>query len=82
MSIKVLEVERQYSVKSAADLLDVSTQYIYDRMDAGELPRRLDLGGGKAKYRIPASDLQAFIDARTSDSRKPGVAAPGQNTNA
>lgn len=61
-----VEVERQYSVKSVADLLEVSTQYIYDRMDDGELPRRLDLGGGKAKYRIPASDLQAFIDARTS----------------
>lgn len=79
MTIKVIEVERQYSVKSAADLLDVSTQYIYDRMDDGELPRRLDLGGGKAKYRIPASDLQAFIDARTSDSRKPGAGTPGQN---
>ena len=79
MSVKVLEVERQYSVKAAADLLGVSVQYIYDRLENGELPRRLDLGGGKAKYRIPASDLQSFIDSRTSN-KKPGVAAPGQNT--
>lgn len=64
------EVERQYSVKSAADLLEVSVQYIYDRMDDGELPRRLDLGGGRGKYRIPATDLQTFIDNRTSDWRK------------
>lgn len=70
---RVLEVERQYSVKSAAELLDVSTQYIYDRMESGDLPRRLDLGGGKAKYRIPASDLQRFIDSRTSDSREVGL---------
>lgn len=76
-----VEVERQYSVKSAADLLGVSTQYVYDRMDDGALPRRMDLGGGKAKYRIPASDLQRFIDSRTSDSRKPAGATAGQNTN-
>lgn len=82
MSAKVLEVERQYSVRAAADLLGVSTQYVYDRMEAGDLPRRLDLGGGRAKYRIPASDLQRFIDSRTSDSKKPGAGTPGQNTNA
>lgn len=76
---RVIEVERQYSVKAAADLLGVSTQYVYDRMDDGELPRRLDLGGGKAKYRIPASDLQRFIDNRTSDSRRPAAVTAGRN---
>jgi excisionase family DNA binding protein len=75
-----VEVERQYSVKSAAELLDVSIDYVYARLEDGELPRRLDLGGGKAKYRIPASDLQRFIDSRTT-SRKPGAVTPGQNTN-
>lgn len=70
LPLQVGEVERQYSVKSAAELLEVSVQYIYDRIDDGELPRRLDLGGTKAKYRIPATDLQAFIDNRTSDWRK------------
>lgn len=76
----VTEVERQYSVKAAADLLGVSTEYIYSRMKDGELPRRLDLGGTKAKYRIPASDLQRFIDSRTT-SKKPGALTPGQNIN-
>lgn len=78
--VQVLEVERQYSVKAAADLLGVSVQYIYDRMDDGGLPRRLDLGGTRAKYRIPASDLQAFIDSRTS-SKKPGAVTPGNDKN-
>lgn len=64
----VREVERQYSVKAAAELLGVSTDFIYSRITDGELPRRLDLGGTKAKYRIPASDLQRFIDGRISDS--------------
>lgn len=59
-------VERQYSVKSAAVLLDVSPDYVEARIKDGSLPRRLDLGSTRAKYRIPASDLQAFIDARTS----------------
>lgn len=76
---RVLEVERQYSVKAAADLLGVSVYYIYDRMEDGSLPRRLDLGGTRGKYRIPASDLQAFIDSRTSTAKKmPGVGAPGE----
>lgn len=59
-------VERQYSVKSAAVILDVSPDYVEARIKDGSLPRRLDLGSTRAKYRIPASDLQAFIDARTS----------------
>lgn len=59
------EIERQYSVKAAADLLGVSVYYIYDRIEDGSLPRRVDLGGTRAKYRIPASDLQRFIDERT-----------------
>ena len=63
--VRVVEVERQYSVTAAADLLGVSVQYIYDRMNDGSLPRRVDLGGTRAKYRIPASDLQKFIDKRT-----------------
>lgn len=77
----VVAVERQYSVKDAAELLGVSTEYIYSRMKSGDLPRRLDLGGTRGKYRIPASDLQRFIDANTSDSRKPGAVTPGQNIN-
>ena len=63
-----IEVERQCSVKSVALILDVSADYVEDRIKDGSLPRRLDLGSTRAKYRIPASDLQAFIDARTSSA--------------
>lgn len=73
MSVKVLEVERQYSVKSAAQILDTSEDYVLDRIKDGELPRIVDLGSSRAKYRIPASDLQRFIDSRTVTAGKVGV---------
>jgi predicted DNA-binding transcriptional regulator AlpA/DNA-binding helix-hairpin-helix protein with protein kinase domain len=52
------------------DELTNSNGGIYDRMDDGELPRRLDLGGTRAKWRIPASDLQRFIDSRTVEMKE------------
>jgi len=61
----VLEVERQYSVRSAAAVLDTSEDYVLARIKDGSLPRIVDLGGARSKYRIPASDLQRFIDSRT-----------------
>lgn len=64
---RVIEVERQYSVKSAAEILDTSVDYVEDRIKDGSLPRIVDLGSTRAKYRIPASDLQRFIDSRTSN---------------
>ena len=79
MAGKVLEVERQYSVKSAAAVLDASEDYVLARIKDGSLPRLVDLGSSRSKYRIPASDLQAFIDSRTSTAKKmPGVGAPGE----
>lgn len=77
----VLEVERQYSVKSAAVILDTSEDYVLDRIKDGELPRIVDLGSSRSKYRIPASDLQRFIDSRTSSSKMPGAGTPGENRN-
>lgn len=76
---RVIEVERQYSVKSAAVILEASEDYVLARIKDGELPRIVDLGSTRAKYRIPASDLQRFIDNRTTDSRKPVAATTGQN---
>lgn len=64
----VLEVERQYSVKSAAVILDTSEDYVLDRIKDGSLPRIVDLGSSRAKYRIPASELQKFIDSRSVTS--------------
>ena len=76
---RVIEVERQYSVKTAAGILDSSEDYVLARIKDGSLPRIVDLGGTRSKYRIPASDLQRFIDNRTTDARKPGAVTPGQN---
>lgn len=57
--------ERQYSVKSAAALLDTSEDYVLARIKDGSLPRFVDLGSSRSKLRIPASELQRFIDNRT-----------------
>ena len=59
------EVQRLYSVKSAARILDRSEDYVLDRIKAGTFSRIVDLGGSRAAYRIPADELQSFIDSRT-----------------
>ena len=56
---------RLYSVKEAAKMLSVSTEYIYSRVKDGSIGNIVDLGGSKAKYRIRADDLCAFIKSRT-----------------
>jgi excisionase family DNA binding protein len=60
----VAEAVRLYSVAAAAELMEVSVDYVYDRIHAGELTV-VELGHGRAKQRIRADVLQAFIDART-----------------
>lgn len=62
--IITIEVPRLYSVAAAAELLEVSTDYIYDRIKADDFPV-VELGHGRAKQRISATALQAFIDSRT-----------------
>lgn len=54
-----------YSVKEAAKILSVSTEYIYSRIKDGSIGHVVDLGAGNAKYRIRADDLSAFIESRT-----------------
>lgn len=56
---------RLYSVKSAAELLDVSVDYIAARLKDRSILRHVDLGSSRAKYRIRADELQRFIDSRT-----------------
>jgi len=65
---QVLEAVRLYSVASAAQLLEVSADYVYDRINAGELAVT-ELGHGRAKQRIRADVLQTFIDTRTSGAQ-------------
>ena len=60
-----LAVEPHYSVSTVAAKLECSTDYVYDRIKDGSLTKVVELGSGQAKQRIPASVLQAFIDART-----------------
>lgn len=60
---------RLYSVKAAAEILDVSTEYIYSRFRDGSIQSIVDLGGTRGKYRIRADELQRFIEAQTSRTR-------------
>ncbi|WP_404285402.1 helix-turn-helix domain-containing protein [Glutamicibacter arilaitensis] len=53
-----------YNVREAANLLDVGKDYLYERINAGEIPT-IQLGSPlRSMRRIAASDLQAFIDSR------------------
>jgi len=59
-----VETVRLYSVRSVAERLEMSRQWVYDRITAGDI-RAVEFGGSRAKTRVRADDLQAFIDART-----------------
>lgn len=56
---------RLYSVKSAAEMLEVSIYYVYDRIKDGSLSPAIDLGGARGKLRIRADALEKFIESRT-----------------
>lgn len=72
------EAVRLYPVAAAAELLGVSRYYIYDRINQGLLPV-VELGTGRAKQRVRADDLQAFIDARTYGSPQSPASPRGSN---
>ena len=58
-------IVRLFTVAGAAEVLGVSTDYVYARINQGEL-KVVELGTGtKAKQRISATELQRFIDSRT-----------------
>lgn len=54
-----------YTVADAAKALDVSPEYLYERIRGNEIAT-VDLGkdGGRQKLRIPANALQAFLQER------------------
>lgn len=62
------EAVRLYPVAKAAEMLGVSVYYMYDRIHNGDIPV-VELGTGRAKQRVRADDLQAFIDSRTYGSK-------------
>lgn len=63
--IAVEVVERHYSVEQVMELLSVSHTWVYDRINDGTFTPVVELGTGRSKQRIPASVLQAYLDART-----------------
>lgn len=74
------EVERHYPVLEVARLLGMSRSWVYERIEDGTFTIA-NFGADKSKRRIPASSINAFIDAHTYGNEKPAVAAAGQNTN-
>ena len=58
-------VEPHYKVAKVAELLDVGVDWVYERIRAGEFKTIVELGEGRGNQRIPASEVQRFLDART-----------------
>lgn len=59
-----VEAVRCYSVASVAERLEMSADWVYDRIKAGELAV-VEFGSTRAKQRVRADVLQAFIDSRS-----------------
>lgn len=68
--VEVQVIDRHYSVREVAELLSVSVFYVYDRIKNGTFTV-VELGDGRMFQRIPASSVQAFIDARTYGPQTP-----------
>lgn len=58
------EVERHYPVAEVARLLGMSEDWVYNRLKDGTFVTA-NFGAGKSKRRIPASSINAFIEAHT-----------------
>ncbi|MCT1366590.1 helix-turn-helix domain-containing protein [Rothia sp. p3-SID1597] len=60
--------QRLYTVKEAAEQLGVSIPFIYKRIEKGHIPY-VDIGIGRAKTRIRATDLENYIQAHTHTNK-------------
>jgi excisionase family DNA binding protein len=60
----VSETVRLYPVAKAAEVLGIGRTFMYSLINSGQI-RVVELGTSKAKQRVRADDLQAFIDSRT-----------------
>jgi excisionase family DNA binding protein len=54
---------RLLKVADVAEILDVGIDWVYERINRGEIPV-VELGDTRKNQRIAASDLEAFIAAR------------------
>lgn len=68
MSAK-LTAERLFKVAEAAALLNVGDDWVYERINRGEIAV-VELGDTRKNQRIPESVLAEFIAARTYGARK------------
>lgn len=55
---------RLYSVATVAELMEMSTDWVYARINAQELAV-VELGSTRTKQRISAGELERFISERT-----------------
>jgi len=62
-------IEPLYSVAKVAQLLDVSTDYVYRAIKAGDIPV-VELGSTRAKQRVRAEDLARFVADHSSAVRQ------------
>jgi hypothetical protein len=60
---------QHYSIAAAAKLLQVSGDYVYDRIKDGSIVKVVELGSGQAKQRISGLELDRFISERSFSRR-------------
>lgn len=65
-----MTAEILYPVAEVADLWRCSRRHVYDEINRGLL-RTVNLGHGRAKTRIPASALDAYVAARGEGTEPP-----------
>lgn len=65
-----IQCDAQYSVQEAADLLGASTRSVHNWREAGDFPNASKLNPNRrtSPWRIPGSDLLAFLEARRNGS--------------
>ncbi len=61
------ETVRLYPIAKAAEVLGIGRTFMYQLVNSGQI-RVVELGNTRAKQRIRADDLQAFIESRTYGS--------------
>ena len=64
MPLRPGEVERHYPVVEVARLLGMSREWVYKRIADGAFTIA-NFGTGTSKRRIPASSINAYIEAHT-----------------
>ena len=65
---EIEQAVRLYSVRTVAERLEMSRDWVYAQIRAGRL-RAVELGDTRAHTRVRSDDLHAFIDARTFGRR-------------